>query len=227
MINPRLLSSRNCTSWELWEERFLAYLRQKTLQNIVDPVFRGAIDANKNAEVYSELVQFLDDRSLGLIMRDAKNDGRRSMEILRTHYAGTGKPRMILLYTQLFSIRKTPDEDVTSYLLRAETITASLKNSGAQLDDAFIIAIILKGLPNEFHTFSLLITQSEREFSFQEFKASLRSYEENEKSTVSESDRVMRARMQQQQRSNNVRGRSMVAVTDEVEVEINECSKSE
>ena len=91
-------------SWELWEERFLAYLRQKKLQNIFDPVFRGAIDANKNAEVYSELVQFLDDRSLGLIMRDAKNDGRRSMEILRTHYAGTGKPRMILLYTQLCSL---------------------------------------------------------------------------------------------------------------------------
>lgn len=33
------------------------------------------IDAAKNEEVFMELIQFLDDKSLALIMRDAQDDG--------------------------------------------------------------------------------------------------------------------------------------------------------
>ena len=190
------------SQWELWEERFTAYLRQKKLQNIIDPTHRGAVDVNKNADVYSELVQFLDDRSLGLIMRDAKNDGKKSMAILREHYAGTGKPRMIALYSQLCSLTKQSEEDITSYLLRAENIVASLKNSGANIDDAFVIAVVLKGLPAEFHTFAVITAQNEREMTFQEFKASLRSFEDSHKTTTLDSDRVMKARVQLQQNNN-------------------------
>ena len=183
--------------WELWEERFSAYMRQKKLHAVINPTNpRDVVDANKNAEAYTELVQFLDDRSLGLIMRDAKNDGRGAMKILRSHYAGSGKPRMILLYTQLCSLRKGKAEDVTDYIIRAETIATSLKSTGAQVEDAFLIAIVLKGLPNEYHTFSLFITQSEREMSFQEFKVSLRNFEENEKAVSAEkidADLVMQA----------------------------------
>ena len=182
--------------WELWEERFMAYMRQKKLHAVINANQNAVVDDNKNAEAYSELVQFLDNRSLGLIMRDAKNDGRKAMKILRSHYAGSGKPRVILLYTQLCSLRKSKGEDVTDYIIRAETIAASLKSTGAQVDDAFLIAIVLKGLPNEYHTFSLLITQSEKEMTFQEFKVSLRNFEENEKAVSSEgivTDQVMQA----------------------------------
>jgi len=48
---------------------------------------------------FAELIKFLDDRSLALVMRDAVDDGRRALEILSEHYAGRGKPRIVLLYT--------------------------------------------------------------------------------------------------------------------------------
>ena len=108
--------------------------------------------------------------------------------------------RVILLYTQLCSLRKSKNEDVTDYIIRGETIAASLKSTGAQIDDAFLIAIVLKGLPNEYHTFSLLITQSEKEMSFQEFKVSLRNFEENEKAVKCENnltDHVMHPMVEQ------------------------------
>ncbi|KAJ8017639.1 hypothetical protein HOLleu_44809 [Holothuria leucospilota] len=35
------------------------------------------VDRAKNAEAFAELVQFLDDRSLSLVMRDAKDNGRK------------------------------------------------------------------------------------------------------------------------------------------------------
>ncbi|XP_073671661.1 sialoadhesin-like [Paramisgurnus dabryanus] len=47
----------------------------------------------KNAKAYAELIQFLDDKSLMLVMREAADDGRAAMKILREYYAGKGKPR--------------------------------------------------------------------------------------------------------------------------------------
>ena len=70
--------------WELWEERFSCYMRQKKLHTVINTDDR--LDGNKNAEAYSELVAYLDNRSVGLIMRDAKNDGQNAMKILQAHY---------------------------------------------------------------------------------------------------------------------------------------------
>ena len=64
------------------------------------------IDTERNEEAYNELIQFLDDKSLFLIMREASDNGREALRILRDHYAGKGKPRIISLYTELTSLRK-------------------------------------------------------------------------------------------------------------------------
>ena len=75
------------------------------------------VDQSKNEEAFSK--QFLDDKSLSLIMRDAVDDGREALKILRAYYAGTGKPHVISLYTELKSLVKSPDESVTEYVIRA------------------------------------------------------------------------------------------------------------
>ena len=67
-------------------------------------------DEAKNGEAYAELVQCLDNKSLSLIMRDAKRDGRRALEILREHYAGKDKPRVVSLYCELSSLQKGSQE---------------------------------------------------------------------------------------------------------------------
>ena len=41
------------------------------------------VDVARNADVFAEIVQCLDDRSLTLVMRDAKDDGRKAIENLR------------------------------------------------------------------------------------------------------------------------------------------------
>ena len=52
--------------WEQWEFKFLAYMRL---------VGTDAPEADKNGEAYAELIQFLDDRSLGLVMREIADKG--------------------------------------------------------------------------------------------------------------------------------------------------------
>ena len=137
--------------YEQWEIKFLAYVLPSE-----------AIDNNKNEEAFSELVQFLDDTSLGLIIRDARDNGRKALEILREHYAGTGKPRIISLYTVL-------------------TLLQALKNAREVISDSLLIAMVMKGLPREYQSFVAVMAQQDKVLTFLEFKAALRSYKETVK----------------------------------------------
>jgi hypothetical protein len=132
-------------------------------------------------------------------MRDAMDNGRKALAILRQHYAGAGKPRIISLYTELTSLVKAPEETVTDYVLRAESAATALKQAGENVSDSLLIAMVLKGLPDSFKPFVVVITQSEKGQSFTEFKASLRSFEDTEKSRNINDDSVMKT-------VNNTRG---------------------
>ena len=92
------------------------------------------ITADENENAYSELIQFLDERSISLIMRDARDDGRKAFSILRQHYAGSGKPRVIALYTQLNSLKKNANDSITDYILRAESAANAL-SAGETVSD--------------------------------------------------------------------------------------------
>ena len=63
-------------------------------------------DVSKNIDAFAQLIQCLDDRSLSLVMRDAKDDGRKALKILKNHYMGNSKPCVLTLYTELTSLQK-------------------------------------------------------------------------------------------------------------------------
>ena len=140
-----------------------------------------ATDAEKNAEVYAELIQFLDDRSLSLIFRDAPDDGRKALKILREYYMGKGKPRVLTLWTELSLLSKGSDESVTDYIIRAEKAVSALRNAGETVSDSLLIAMVLKGLPRGYKPFEVVITQRHDVVTFSEFKIALRNYEDTEK----------------------------------------------
>ena len=115
--------------YELWEVKFLGYARLQKLYNVFVPAAdeREAPTAAKNAEAFAELGQCLDDRSLALVIREAKDDGRRALQVLREHYQGKGKPHIIAPYTELTSLEMKEGESTTDYILRAEKAATALK----------------------------------------------------------------------------------------------------
>ena len=87
------------------------------------------------------------------MLREASDNGREALRILRDHYAGKGKPRIISLYTELMSLRKEQNDGVTDYIIRTEATITTLRNAGETSSYGLIIAMVLKGLPRTFNAF--------------------------------------------------------------------------
>ena len=165
--------------FEVWQTKILAYLKLKKLKETV--VGTAAVNQDKNETAFAEIIQFLDDRSLSLIMTEAKDDGRKAFRILREFYAGNSKPRIITLYNELTTLSKLTNETVTDYMIRAEKTAIALKSAEENISDALLIAMVLKGLPDDYKAFVAIVTQSEKMDTFQKFKQSLRNFDETEK----------------------------------------------
>ena len=168
--------------YELWETKFFGYLRLRSL----DAVLRknGALEGQEieqNKDIFAELIQVLDDTSLSLIIRDAHDDGIKSLKILREHYCGSGKTRILSLYATLTSLEMEEGDSTTDYVLKAEKAWTALKNAGEQLSDSLIVAMLLKGLPETYKAFEVFVTQSEKEYTVTQFKKALREYEAHQK----------------------------------------------
>ena len=97
----------NKSKYELWEVKFLGYFRIQHLHQIILSTTDQSDDINfveKNATVFTELIQYLDDKSLSLVIRDAQDYGRKALTILRERYLLKGKPKIISLYIELISL---------------------------------------------------------------------------------------------------------------------------
>ena len=188
------------SKYELWETKMLAYMKLKKLKSVILPATEAAeggvttIATNdKKEEAFSELIFLLDERSQNLIIREANEDGRKALEVLRQHYAGHGKQRIISLYITLTSLRKQNDQDLTDYILKAETAATSLKTAGQVIPDELLVAMVLKGLPARYKPFEIFINQQDKVVKWSEFKVAIRNFEENDReSHPSHNDNVMR-----------------------------------
>ena len=114
-------------------------------------------------------------------MRDARHDGRDPFIILREHYAGSRKPRVITLYNQLTTLKKSNSETMTEYILRGETAANALRTAEEYVSDALLVAMVSKGLPDDYTAFVAVVTQSDTVQNFPKFKQGLRNFEKIEK----------------------------------------------
>ena len=112
----------------------------------------------ENATVFAELIQYLDDKSLSLVIKDAKDNGRKALRILREHYLSKGKPKVISFSAELTTLRRLESESITGFI-RTENISNALKEAGEVISDGLLIPMVLKRLPPNFKHFITVITQ--------------------------------------------------------------------
>ena len=109
--------------------KFLGYLRTLGLKDtILGKNLNGdETDKERNEKANAELIQFLNEKSLSLIMREATDNGREAQKILSDHNAGNGKPRIISLNAKLTSLKKEPNESVIDNVIRTEVNVSGIK----------------------------------------------------------------------------------------------------
>ena len=190
--------------YELWEERMLCCMHRVRLKETILNEPGGPLTAEErakdeelNADAYCSLAPLLDNVSLGLIFRDCKNKGRESLQVLREHYIGKGRPRIVSLYITLTSLKKADTETVTEYIIRAEQIFTALRGAGEAPSEGLMMAMIMRGLPENYKPFTLMVTHGSAEMKLAEFKAKLRNFEASEDAEpVAEmaGERVLKAR---------------------------------
>ena len=120
-----------------------------------DTVQNDELNPAKNADVFAELIQVLDDRSLSLVTRDTKDNWNNAIKIPREHYRSCGKPKVIALYTEFTTLCKGEAESVTDYMLHEEAVVAALRNV-EEVSDALLITMIAKGLSSEYKKLLIL-----------------------------------------------------------------------
>jgi len=106
-----LVFDGNERKFELWETKILGYMKLKKLKVVFTTEDEITVEQNETA--YAELIQFLDERSLTLVIREAKDKGREAWKILKEHYASGSKPRIITLYNELTTLQKSHTETIT------------------------------------------------------------------------------------------------------------------
>lgn len=140
-LAPQLLFDGSEERYDLWETRFLGHLHILKLKDTILNAFTGgtieerAKDRRKNADCYAELIRLIDDKSLSIIRPKATDDGREALKILREHYSGKSKARIINLYTSLTKLHMEENESVTDYIIKAENIIMALKDAGEVMSD--------------------------------------------------------------------------------------------
>ena len=72
----------------------------------------------KNAPVFDELIQYLDDKSLSLVIRDAGDNRRKALTVLREHYLSKESRKLFSLYTELTSLRRLESESRRDYIIK-------------------------------------------------------------------------------------------------------------
>ena len=130
---------------------------------------------------------------------------RKEIEILREHYVGKGKPRVIALYTELTSLTMSEDCPLTDYALKRRNGGAVHEICRGGKKRQFAGGHAIEGPTKAIQHFKTVVTQRERDISFTEFKVALRRFEETEKcqqpSASGVTDRVMTAQPTQRTRS--------------------------
>ena len=180
--------------YETWEEKIYAFLSEQGYDDVLDAGENADSDNfnAKNKRIYNIVIQILDRESIRLVKNDAKNNGRKVFDILRNFYCGTGRSKILSLFTEVGSLKKENTETVTSYILRAEEIILALKHCKHQIDDMMAIALVVKGLPSEYRHFRTIVFQTDNIKRFEDLKSALINYEHDEvNNNTGESDVIL------------------------------------
>ena len=121
------------------EEDDFAYRSEKFKGYMLTKKLRGQLlgnDTSNNDEKYNnwaELVPFLDKRSIMMLKSECKGNGPEAWKRLSAHSSSSETPRVMNMLEKLTSLSLKPTEEMTDYLIIAETLSSWLEVAGEKI----------------------------------------------------------------------------------------------
>ena len=130
-------------------------------------------DASNDDEKYNiwaVLVQCLDKRSIMMLKSECKRNGPEAWKPLTAHFSSSETPRVRNLLEQLTSLSLKPTEEMTDYLIRAETLSSSLEVAGEKISEKLLVSGVFNGLPDSYEYFKVVHDFSKTPTPFSDLK---------------------------------------------------------
>ena len=132
--------------WLIFSERFKCILGVYNLDNVLVTNHADANDEAKKKKVYQLLVSAINDETFKIIYADAKNDGKKALEILSERYLGSKSDLEVELLTDLFDVQIQCNENHTKFISRIDLIKSQLESNNVKLPDKAFTVLALRGL---------------------------------------------------------------------------------
>jgi gag-polypeptide of LTR copia-type/Domain of unknown function (DUF4219) len=146
------------TNYAHWARRMRSLLTIKRLWSFVE-LGAGAVPADatvaqkaeaaiKDQTALHTMATFLSDQYLSLV--DDCETSKALWDLLERTFKAKSTARRQQLRRELYGLRKTPDESISTYVNRAREIAKDLKGIGYPADDDSVVGAILSGLPSTY-----------------------------------------------------------------------------
>ena len=145
--------------------------------------------------IWVDLVQVLDRKTLMLVRRDCKGDGRAAWLMIAEHFKSTERPRVLTLMSRLTNLKLEETEDVGDYLIRAEEIEADLHDAGEEITKSMMFSLVLKGLPSEYETFVTVQNMQKGDIDYPGMKKALVNFSNTRKASEPQGSAAFSAAM--------------------------------
>ena len=162
-----------------WREKFEGYMHTKKLRGQL--LGTEASNNDEKYNIWAELVQCLDKRSIMMLKSECKGDGPEAWKRLAAHFSSSETPRVMNLLEQLTSLSLKPSEEMTDYLIRAETLSSSLEVAGEKISEKLLVSVVLKGLPDSYEYFKTVHNFSSTRTPFSDLKKALKNFADSQK----------------------------------------------
>ena len=157
-----------------WQTRMKLRLRKMELASILD---EDEPATDKNLQVYMEIVEHIDDKSLKLIEDVAEDNGKLAWKILSETYLGNDEDRIFRVLFDLGNLTLKRDETVVDYLCRIDGIKKVLESNKIPMPDSMYVIMGMKGLPQEYDILCDVIHTQKTKPTFEDFKSQLKAKE--------------------------------------------------
>ena len=162
-----------------WSKKFEVYMHTKKLRG--QQLGTDASNDDEKSKIWTEVVHCLDKRSIMMLKSECKRNGPDAWNKLTAHFSSSETPRVMNLLEQLTSLPLKPTEEMTDYLIRAETFSSSLEVAGEKISEKFLVSVVHKGLPDSYEYFETVHNFSKTPTPFSDLKKALKKFAESQK----------------------------------------------